>query len=402
MTSWLRWRAFVKARQRQCGDDLCAFADSDRNRGRHRARLFPRADRARASGRSAGCGRPRRRCLAGPDPDPAGRAGAEAISTPTTRPTPSFGTPSPGHRRAGTQTGVADDQRADADDADEHRRHQDDGRRLHLADRLGADQAVGGAGARQHRLDEPERQHRHQQDRCAQDRDPSAPDHAAERVGQSGRRQGVDRSVLEGRQLRHLGGECVLDRLERLVGAAGQFDAARHVGPGSSCPYSTWSNGFGCTSGPSNTSWNTNTIPSSGTYTGYICPGRDNGRVDPGRNGHYYNGCYNSVAAGQTCSTNWWGGTSCTTSYTHTWIPNDTSTWDGCVMDRTQDYDTQNTRGHRQHRHAVPGRKRIVLPAGADFPAQLRLDRARQPGRFDVRPTATPIRPSDWPGAGRA
>lgn len=148
------------------------------------------------------------------------------------------------------------------------------------------------------------------------------------------------------------------------------------VGPGSSCPYSSWSNGFACTQGPANGSWNTNTIPSSGSYAGYICPSRDNGRVDPGRNGHYYNGCYDSVPAGTTttsCVTPWGGSTSCTTTtssdpytgstatacsydssytktcitrtgapYTHNWIANDKSTWDGCFMDRAQSYDEQN------------------------------------------------------------
>jgi hypothetical protein len=29
--------------------------------------------------------------------------------------------------------------------------------------------------------------------------------------------------------------------------------------------------------------------------------------------------------------------------YNHTWVANDHSTWDGCVMDRTQDYDINNT-----------------------------------------------------------
>ena len=115
------------------------------------------------------------------------------------------------------------------------------------------------------------------------------------------------------------------------------------VGPGSSCPYSSGTNGFRCTTGPANGSSSTSTVPSSGTYAGYICPGRDNGSVDPGRNGHYYNGCYNSVAGAKTCTTNWWGGQTCTTSYTHTWIPNSTSTWSGCFMDRTQTYDVQNT-----------------------------------------------------------
>jgi Flp pilus assembly protein TadG len=219
------------------------------------------------------------------------------------------------------------------------------------------------------------------------------------------------------------------------------------VGPGSSCPYSSFSNGYRCTTGPANGSSTTSTIPSTGTYKGYICPGQDNGSADPGRAGHYYNGCYDSVAtqtatttlqqhtnvvttysctsesdgdgnctgststststrtytdsnttvttsgysgdSGPTtttgsptttnqprstsCSTHYYG-TVCTTTWSttvstpsttvtavaaapfnHTWIVNDHSTWAGCIMDRTQDYDTENT-----------------LPNGSstDFPAE--------------------------------
>jgi hypothetical protein len=105
------------------------------------------------------------------------------------------------------------------------------------------------------------------------------------------------------------------------------------VGPGSSCPWSTSSQGFRCQVNPTNGSSTTSTIPSSGTYKGYICPTQDNGRVNTQRNGRYYNGCYNSVA--YTC-----GHSTC---YTHTWIPNAHSTWTGCIMDRNQSYDVSNT-----------------------------------------------------------
>lgn len=86
------------------------------------------------------------------------------------------------------------------------------------------------------------------------------------------------------------------------------------VGPGSSCPWSTWSNGYGCTKGPANGSSRTSSIPSSGTYKGYICPGETT-------SGHYWNGCFNSVKVSNGV-------------YSHTWIPNATSTWRGCVTDR--------------------------------------------------------------------
>jgi Flp pilus assembly protein TadG len=93
-----------------------------------------------------------------------------------------------------------------------------------------------------------------------------------------------------------------------------------NVGPGSSCPFGNYT--FGCMTGPA-TYQNTNSVPSSGSYKGYICPGDDYTTFS------YYNGCYSSVKSGN--------------SYTHTWTANAQSTWNGCVTDRTQPYDTQNT-----------------------------------------------------------
>ena len=52
------------------------------------------------------------------------------------------------------------------------------------------------------------------------------------------------------------------------------------IGPGSSCPFSTYSYGFACTTGPTNNAPTTNTIPSSGPYAGYICPDVDGGNRD--------------------------------------------------------------------------------------------------------------------------
>jgi hypothetical protein len=102
-------------------------------------------------------------------------------------------------------------------------------------------------------------------------------------------------------------------------------------GPGSSCPFPTQQNatrnnpflGFVCDTDPDNSSpQTTSKIPSSGTYKGYICPGDDSNYFV------YYNGCYTSVQNGS--------------SYTHTWVKNDNSTWNGCVTDRTQPYDVQS------------------------------------------------------------
>ena len=170
------------------------------------------------------------------------------------------------------------------------------------------------------------------------------------------------------------------------------------VGPGVKCPFTNSSGGFTCTSGPTNGSSNASTIPSSGTYSGYICPSVD-------ANSHtLYNGCWDSEptvpatgvfckGSSCTCPTGA-SGCSCTGSgssksctgktYVHNWTqpgPNDVthnlnqprvtapvgyvnnmwttststptvqnnwtkastnpiSTWTGCVTDRTQDFDT--------------------------------------------------------------
>ena len=131
-----------------------------------------------------------------------------------------------------------------------------------------------------------------------------------------------------------------------------------NVGPGSPCPF-TSANGFptingsptfGCTSGAANGSAAASTIPTSGN----ICPGLDNASHS------FYNGCWNSTkttmqvtyCTGSSCSTtsgNYNNTATCTGSgssktckeytFTHTWVANATSTWTGCITDRTQDYD---------------------------------------------------------------
>jgi Flp pilus assembly protein TadG len=177
--------------------------------------------------------------------------------------------------------------------------------------------------------------------------------------------------------------------------------------PATICPFTNSSGGFTCASSPTNgssnaTSGSKNIVPSSGTYSGYICPSVD-------YNSHTsYNGCWTSVSAGTgvfcsgssscacpktTSGTNVTGcictgsgsNTSCTGNlWVHNWTqpgPNDTthnpgqprvsapvgflnnkwtpssstptvannwtqastnpiSTWTGCIIDRTQPYDT--------------------------------------------------------------
>jgi Flp pilus assembly protein TadG len=167
------------------------------------------------------------------------------------------------------------------------------------------------------------------------------------------------------------------------------------VGPSAICPFTNSSGGFVCTTGSANasatsTSNSKNVVPSSGN----ICPSVD-------YNSHtLYNGCWESKATGNTevfcsgsstcgcpllsngssvsgCSCSGSGsGKSCTgATYTHNWTQpgvtapvgypnrkwtaaspdptvannwtqastNPTTTWTGCVADRTQPYDVQNT-----------------------------------------------------------
>jgi Flp pilus assembly protein TadG len=162
------------------------------------------------------------------------------------------------------------------------------------------------------------------------------------------------------------------------------------VGPGSSCPFSSSTHGFTCTSGPTNGSSNVSTIPSSGTYRGYICPSKNNGSQDHDDVGLYYNGCYDSVqttttttnTVGTGSSASCWGYSNCsctgsgsskvctqtntTTAYTHTWIKNAHSTWIGCITDRgtstapSSDYDRKVTA-------PVAGDATTLYPAEQDY-----------------------------------
>jgi Flp pilus assembly protein TadG len=151
------------------------------------------------------------------------------------------------------------------------------------------------------------------------------------------------------------------------------------VGPGSDCPFpkdsgSTYNPkfstyGFGCSSTPTGTDI-TFKVPSSGTYSGYICPSTntaDNSTYDH-KNSVMYNGCYNSTAkankvtTGSSATCNGLSNCTCSGSgsnkkctqtfpgqYDHTWIPNSHSTWNGCITDRggstapSGDYDRLST-----------------------------------------------------------
>jgi Flp pilus assembly protein TadG len=132
------------------------------------------------------------------------------------------------------------------------------------------------------------------------------------------------------------------------------------IGPGSSCPFTSSSHGFKCTVGPRNDSATTSTIPSSGSYSGYICPDVDGGNKLSTKLGIYYNGCYDStpttttttqqVCSGNKCGCGNLSDCSCTGNgnkkvctqtetttgapYAHNWIKNQHNTWNGCVADR--------------------------------------------------------------------
>jgi len=167
------------------------------------------------------------------------------------------------------------------------------------------------------------------------------------------------------------------------------------IGPGSSCPFSTSSHGFGCVPSPTSTS-TTSSIPSSGTYTGYICPGTDSGTKVSRKDGVRYNGCYTSVQASRniatgsqascgtlancTCTGNGSNKVCAQSYYTHNWVKNARSTWNGCVNDRGDEtapnsaaYDTNVTAPSANNR----GRAIHLMPSSRNG-TELRLEHNEQ------------------------
>jgi Flp pilus assembly protein TadG len=139
------------------------------------------------------------------------------------------------------------------------------------------------------------------------------------------------------------------------------------LGPGDNCPWSAGTDSISCVNQPNGSS--TSTIPSSGTYKGYICPGPNQTySAASGLGGHHFNGCYIATAAGATKQVSTgknavctgYTNCSCTGSgsskvckanyYNYVWTPNSHSTWAGCLEDRnrngdngaTSDFDTNN------------------------------------------------------------
>ncbi|HYS45499.1 MAG TPA: pilus assembly protein TadG-related protein, partial [Rhizomicrobium sp.] len=146
-------------------------------------------------------------------------------------------------------------------------------------------------------------------------------------------------------------------------------------GPHDDCPFTTTKTknknttvsqdapfGFSCQKNPNNNSGNVaagagaSPIPPSGL----ICPTSNSAAFDNDHLARYYNGCWSSTAVpGATIQVSSGNGATCagfnpancscsnnvcsTQKWTHVWVPNDHSSWSGCVADRRQDYDIQNT-----------------------------------------------------------
>jgi Flp pilus assembly protein TadG len=149
-------------------------------------------------------------------------------------------------------------------------------------------------------------------------------------------------------------------------------DPLNTFGPGDSCPFDG-SDGYKCAPTNANdTKCYTGggsddciaTIPTSGTYKGYICPSMHIGGTTDGLGYHWYNGCWVATTAslvvpyviasgsGATCKGHSSSNCSCTGSksatvcstkiWNHTWVANNHSTWGGCVMDRQRQGQTTN------------------------------------------------------------
>ncbi len=99
------------------------------------------------------------------------------------------------------------------------------------------------------------------------------------------------------------------------------------------CPWTSSNNGYACSKTSSN--GGSKYSSTSSISSGLFCPSVDDGSQNSGWYDRYYNGCFNSVKVSSSCSSN--------CQYTHTWIPNAHSTWTGCIADRNQTYDAQNT-----------------------------------------------------------
>ena len=84
-----------------------------------------------------------------------------------------------------------------------------------------------------------------------------------------------------------------------------------------------------------------------------------------------------------TCSSTSYTNKSSCVSHGKTWTPKNHNTWNGCVMDRDQNFDTTNT-APTAGSTLFPGRAIFVLLPGAADGPELRLDGAQRQGRRDA------------------
>ena len=155
------------------------------------------------------------------------------------------------------------------------------------------------------------------------------------------------------------------------------------LGPGDNCPWSSGTDGFSCINSPNGSS--TSTIPSSGTYTGYICPGANqNYNVNSGLGGHHFNGCYVATATGATKTVSTGSTATCTgyhnctcsgsgsskackaKYYDYVWTHNAHSTWAGCLEDRNRNGDNGATVDYDVNINAPSSTTGSLFPATND------------------------------------
>mgnify|MGYP001553906507 CR=1 FL=1 len=159
------------------------------------------------------------------------------------------------------------------------------------------------------------------------------------------------------------------------------FDA---YGPGDDCPFTTtvnsgWSGtsvnedspfGYDCVQNSTNGAGNVSTSSNNGNPVspipagGNICPGVNQLAYNNDHLTRYFNGCWTSsqvknktiqVSSGSSATCGTFSSSNCSCSgknnakkcktqqWSHNWVPNAHSTWNGCIMDRAQDYDIHNT-----------------------------------------------------------
>jgi Flp pilus assembly protein TadG len=131
---------------------------------------------------------------------------------------------------------------------------------------------------------------------------------------------------------------------------------------GSDCPFSNSNHGFRCVSEAQGSS-NVSDIPSSGNFSGLICPGQDSGNEIARKIGIIYNGCYNTwtKCVGSDCA--------CTTT--------DTSK---CACTGSGSSKVCETKSSYKEHTWRPGRSKLTYaPADASYTPALKLNASGEP-----------------------